>query len=77
MIFLELGQTFETIFNHSEFLQAECKYFLREFETKRGDEDLQATSALLRQQKLSVSLLDSFAEFELSLDYMNKSCLYL
>ena len=71
---LELVATFRQYFDHSDFLSAEWKYFLREFEAKRSNEDKEATTALLRQHKLTNSIADSFGPFEKHLDQLNASC---
>jgi len=45
----DVGMLYSLCFDHSVFIEAETKSFLKEFETKRGDRDIQAlrTSAEL------------------------------
>merc|ERR1712000_37904 len=58
----ECGTLFDLYFNHTDILDAEVKYFLREFENRRGGEDAEALKALVRQRKVSSSYMDRVAK---------------
>jgi hypothetical protein len=71
---IEVEACFGVFFDHSKVLGEETRYFLREFETKRGNDDLEATASLLKQQKRSRQLFDSFTSYGDQLNTINRMC---